>query len=152
MHKGRNLLQSGFVEDVQDNFIDSANEYVVRAHAQHSMKNLLPLNVALKISNTSGFVKYATFDCKASSLGRCAHVAAVLLLFSDTVSNTGTIMEPSTSKPCTWNKGKKRSKTPKPLHLTEYKSSKRKKPDLLYNWDLRPEKYQSLYVTSKMKV
>ena len=108
LRKGRSLLQSGFIEDIQDNFIDNLNEYIVRAHVQHSMKSFLPLNVTVTVSNISGYVKTASCDCIASSLGRCAHIAAVLLKLSDTEN----IIEPSTSKPCTWNKGKKRVKNP----------------------------------------
>ena len=50
-----------------------------------------------------------------------------------------TAILPSTSRPCTWNKGKKRAKAPKPIHFAEYPSSKRKPPSKLYNWDPRPE-------------
>ena len=38
LKKGRNLLSSGFVEDVQDNFDEIKHEFYVRAHVQYSMK------------------------------------------------------------------------------------------------------------------
>ena len=38
LKKGRNLLSSGFVEDVQENFDEIKHEFYVRAHVQHSMK------------------------------------------------------------------------------------------------------------------
>ncbi|MEO0685993.1 MAG: hypothetical protein AAFY76_13370 [Cyanobacteria bacterium J06649_11] len=77
LRKGRNLLDSGFIENIQDNFVEGKNDFAVRAHVQHSMKSLLPLNVIVILSSASGYVKLATCDCKASSLGRCAHVAAL---------------------------------------------------------------------------
>ena len=45
MKKGRNLLSSRFVENVQDNFDEIKHKFNVRAHLQHSMKNMLPLNI-----------------------------------------------------------------------------------------------------------
>ena len=73
LKKGRNFLSSGFVENVQDNFDEIKHELYVRAHVQHSMKNMLPLNVNV-ISDISGYVKVAMCDCKMGALvGRCAH-------------------------------------------------------------------------------
>lgn len=98
------------------------------------MKNMLPLNVTVVPCNTSGYVKYGTCDRKASSIGRCAHVAAIILHLSDTSMKSDVdVVAPSTSKPCTWDKVKKRCKTPQPLHLAEYTSSKRKPTLELYN-------------------
>ena len=155
LRKGRWLLKSNFVEDVQDNFNSSHNEYMLRAHVQHSMKNLYPLNVLVYISNASGAIKDAECDCKASSLGRCAHVAVVLLMLSDSVATYGSVVDaPSTSQPCTWNKGKKRTKNPQKVHLATYSSSKRKRPSCMHTWDPRPKiivvllmrtNFQSLY-------
>ena len=145
LKKGRNLLKSGFIENLQDNFDEVKQEFYVRAHVQHSMKNMLPLNVFVVISNVSGYVKTAKCDCKASALGRCAHVAAILLNLSNLVSASDTItIQPSTSQPCSWNKGKKREKKPKKLHNAEYAGSKRKPPSGLYTWDPRPEKLRSV--------
>ena len=46
-----------------------------------------------------------------SALGRCAHVAALLLKLSDDAAhNKGSMIKPSTSQPCTWNRGKKHEK------------------------------------------
>ena len=72
LKKGRNLLSSGFVKNVQDNFDEIKHEFYVRAHVQHSMKNMLPLNVNVVISDISGHVKVAMCDYKASALGRSA--------------------------------------------------------------------------------
>ena len=80
LKKGRNLLSSGSVENVQHNFDEIKHEFYLLGHVQHSMKNMLPLNVNVVISDISGYVKVAMCDCKANALGRCAHVAAFLLL------------------------------------------------------------------------
>lgn len=144
MRKGRNLLKSGFIENLQDNFDERKQEFYVRAHVQHSMKNQLPLNAFVIISNVSDYVKATNCDCKASELGRCAHIAAILLKLSDLSGDKKLIIQSSTSQPCTWNKGKKREKIPQKLHQAEYGSSKRKPPSELYTWDPRPENLRSV--------
>ena len=107
LKKGRNLLKSGFVVDIHDNFNDLKQEYYIRCHVHHSMKNELPLNVNIVVSNVSGYIKCAQCDCRASAIGRCCHVAALLLKLSDFSKEHNVIIQPSTSEPCTWNKGKK---------------------------------------------
>ena len=57
LKKGRNLLSSGFVENVQDNFDEIKHEFHVHAHVQHSMKNMLPLNVNVVISTLVDMLK-----------------------------------------------------------------------------------------------
>ena len=80
---------------------------------------------------------------RAGVSGRCAHVAAILLMLSSYVDESGYIVEKSsTSVTCSWNKGKKREKTLKQLHNIEYKSSKQQKPDDLDYWDPRPKEFQ----------
>ena len=101
LKKGRNLLSSGFVENVQDNFDEIKHEFYVRAHVKHSMKNMLPLNVNAVISEISGYVKVAMCDCQASAIGRRAHVAALLLKLKDAAHDKGSTIKRSTSIPCT---------------------------------------------------
>ena len=52
LKKGRNLLKSGFVEDVQDNENDKS--FFLRAHVQHSMKKDYPLSTKVVISKEVG--------------------------------------------------------------------------------------------------
>jgi hypothetical protein len=81
--------------------------------------------------------------CKARELNRCCHVAAVLLMLSDYMSDNGhVVVEPSTSKPCVWNKGEKRKKDPK-AHKSSYMSSKKSSSSALYNWDPRPVEFRN---------
>ena len=111
LRKGRKLLESEFIEDAQDN--NTETHYFLRAHVQHSMKNEYPLDVMVALSKFSDFVVKASCNCKASALNRCAHVAALLLKLEEyTKKNGHRVTTPSTSKSCTWNRGKKRTKKP----------------------------------------
>lgn len=139
LKKGRSLLSSGFIENIQDNYSPEKHEHYIRAHVHHSMKNELPLNVNVVLSDISGHVKYGTCDCRSSTLERCAHVAALLLKLSDMAGKGISLWKPSTSAPCQWNKGKKRDKKPQKVHEADNESRKRKHPSNLYNWDPRPE-------------
>lgn len=81
--KGRCLLKSGFVENLQHNFDEDKLLYIVRAHVQHVMKNLFPLSVVIFISNAVAYVLSCSYTCKASLMLRCCHVTSVLLMLSD---------------------------------------------------------------------
>ena len=132
-------MKSGFSEDIQDN--DNPVHYLVRAHVHHSMKKELPLSVKVAISKVSGFITKANCTCIARSLGRCSHVAAVLLHLSDyAVENGHMVQVPKTSQPCTWNKGSSRKKDAKALHKAAYKSHKRENCDALYTFTQMPKK------------
>ena len=136
LKKGMNLAKSGFVENIQDNLINDS--YYLCAHVHHSMKSDLPLNVFIALSCISGSIKFGTCNCRASALGRCAHIAALLLHLNEFVSANGyEVNVPSTSRPCAWNAGKKRNKTPKAVHQSAYKSCKFSN-DRIISWDPRP--------------
>ncbi|KAJ7369718.1 hypothetical protein OS493_037000 [Desmophyllum pertusum] len=117
---------------------------IILCHVHHSMKSDLPLQVFVRIGKVSGFIQQVSCTCKARELNRCCHVAAVLLMLSDYVSDNGhVVVKPSTSQPCKWNKGKKRTKDPKALHKSSYKSSKKSSSSAMYNWDPRPVEFQN---------
>lgn len=80
-------MKSGFVADIQDN--KNEQHYFLRAHVHHSMILDYPLDVSLVISNASGNVMKASCNCKASSIGRCARVSALLLSLVDFTENNG---------------------------------------------------------------
>ena len=86
--QGRNLLDSGFVENIQDNSLPNG-DYALRAHVYHSMKKLLPLNVTIVISGASGYIKRCSCSYKASACNRCAHVTDVLLYLDDNIKAYG---------------------------------------------------------------
>ena len=112
LKKGCNLLDSGFVENIQDNSLPNGN-YAPRAHVHHSMKKLLPLNLAMVISGArSGSIKRCCCSCEASACNLCAHITAVLLHLDDYIKANGYVATvPSTSISFVWNKGKRREKT-----------------------------------------
>ena len=97
-----------------------------------------PLTVETALSCLSGSVRFGRCDCKASALGRCVHVAAVLLSLNEFLKTYDqTLVIPSTSKPCTWNVGKKRHKDPQAIHEGAYKSCKFSSRRII-TWDPRP--------------
>lgn len=112
LKNGRKYVDSGFVHDIMDTA--SADHYLVRAHVWPSMRNELPHNVTVVISANSGAILHASCEpCRASSLGRCSHVVAVLFSVLDYVQKHGpSLTQPCTSQECSWNKGKKRTKIP----------------------------------------
>lgn len=141
LRKGMNLMKSGFVNDMLDHTDD--NYYFCKGHVHHSMKNELPLAVEVVLSHKSGSVQQATCTCKASAFGRCAHVSALLLKIVKFVEVNGTkVKAPSTSKPCQWNRGKKRAKDPTVVHYASYDSKKASKLRL-YDWDPRPMNHRN---------
>lgn len=110
------------------------------------MNTDFPHNVLVVLSVKSGAVVHASCDpCKASALGRCSHVVAVLLSLVDHVHKHGTIITtPCTSKKCTWNKGKKRKKTPQRLSAAKYPSKLKKRKIEVIDFDPRPAKYRKV--------
>ncbi|CAH3175503.1 unnamed protein product, partial [Porites lobata] len=91
----------------------------------------LPHNVVVVLSLNSGAVIHASCEpCRVSSLGRCSHVVAVLFTVLDHTQKHGYVAsKPCTSQECSWNKGKKRNKTPQRLSQATYDSKLKK---LLY--------------------
>lgn len=120
--KGRNLFRSGHVKNMEDN--QQKNHYFLKAtvHASYSQKSY---SVTLTISENSGTIKEGTCTCSASGLGRCAHVAALLFALEDFVSEFGYDLPTCTEKLCSWNKGRKKNKTPSTVHSKEYSSMKK---------------------------
>ena len=75
-------------------------------------------------------------------MNRCAHVAAVLLTLVDyTDKHRHCVTEQSTSKPCAWNRGKKRAKNLHTVHETNYKP-KKLRDGRVYHWDPRPKEHR----------
>ncbi len=137
LRKGKSLVDSKFIENIQDNVLITNGAYYVRAEVHHSMKKQEPLKVFISLSGKTGFILKAQCNCKSSALSRCCHIAALLLYLFNYVEEHGhTVSMPSTSLPCTWNKGKKRKNNPKsaqePLYNKKHRNSR------IMNWDPRP--------------
>ena len=96
LKNGRKYVDSGFVHDIMDTV--NGERYFVRAHVWPSMRTELPHNVIVVISVNSGAVLHASCEpCRASSLGRCSYVVAVLFSVLDYVQKHGPVLV----KPCT---------------------------------------------------
>ena len=78
------------------------------------------------LRNVSGYVRHASCDCKASSFGRSARIAAVLLKLSDTSTAEENIVTPLLPSHAYGIWGKKCEKKPQKPHHAEYASRKRK--------------------------
>ena len=86
-------------------------------------------------------LKVQDVTCKAGLVGQCSHVVAVAVMLSNYILENGYYVgKTSNSLPFSWNKGKKRSKTPRKLHESMYESSNRKRD--LYHWDSRQSQYR----------
>ena len=141
---GRNYVDSGFVHDMTDTKTD--DYYYVKAHVWLSMNTDFPHNVLVVLSVKSGAVIHdSCHPCKASELGRCSQVVAVLISLVDHVQKHGTITTtPCTSKECTWNKGKKRKKKTQRLSAVKYPSKSKKRKIEVIEFDPRPAKYRKV--------
>ena len=144
MKNGRKYVDSGFVHDMMDT--GTSQHYFVRAHVWPSMKMDLPHNVVIVLSVNSGAVIHASCEpCRASSLGRCSHVVAVLFSILDHVTKHGALIsKPCTSKECSWNKGKKRNKDPRRLSGAKYPSKRKESSMPVIDFDPRPVQYRQV--------
>ena len=140
LRKGEALLGSGFVHNVTDN--DEGNFYFLSGHIHRSMKTKeKPQHAMLALSKASGSIQLANCrGCVVEELAICCHIAALLFFLWDHVQKSGHNVAtptslPCTSLPCTWNKGQKRNKDPKPLHMTSYQTKRKKSK--LYHFDPR---------------
>ena len=75
LRKGRWLVRSGFLENMED--CRTNENYFLRGRVHHSMKAEKPLKVIVVLSSITGFVKFTQCDCRAAALGRCAYVTVV---------------------------------------------------------------------------
>ena len=120
--KGRNLFRSGHVKNMEDS--QQKEHYFLKAtvQASYSQKSY---SVTVTISEHSGTIKEASCTCSAAGLGRCAHVAALLYALEDFILDFGYELPTCTEKLCSWNKGRKKNKTPSTVHSKEYPSMKK---------------------------
>ena len=144
LKNGRKYVDSGFVHDMMDTV--NGDHYFVRAHVWPSMRAELPHNVVVVLSVNSGAVLHASCDpCRASSLGRCSHVVAVLFCILDHVQKHGSMLKtPCTSQECSWNKGKKRNKNPRRVSDATYPSKRAKQTLSVIEFDPRPARYREV--------
>lgn len=149
LKNGRKYVDSDFIHDVMD--ATTEEHYFARAHVWPSMRSDLPHNVLVILSNISGSVIHGSCEpCKVSALGRCSHVISLLLFLDEHVKKNGAkVNVPCTSKPCSWNKGKKRSKNPQRLSAANYPPKVKKSSTIdLIDFDPRPNTRQHVSTES----
>lgn len=134
MLKGRQYFTSGHVKNIKHQIKDKFHFIKCNVMASYTMKT--NYNVCITLTSTSGKVMDAACDCKASAMGRCNHIAALLFAIEDYIMKFGHQVAP-TSKLCTWNTGRKNKCNPQPCHSTDY--NKKLKPDRIISFDPRPE-------------
>ena len=142
------FFKSGHVQSLMD--CESKNHlYFCRCKCLSSFAPKKTYNVCVSLSKDSGFVKGASCNCKASALGRCNHVAALLFAILDYTKKNMTDQPACTSLLCEWNKGRK-EKAPKALHHAAYDSvgsteakRRKKEPDETIKFDPRPTSMRS---------
>ena len=144
MKNGGKYVDSGFVHVMMDTVNDE--RYFVRAHVWPSMKTDLPHNVVVVLSLNSGAVIHASCKpCRASSLGRCSHVVAVLFSILDHVKKQGPILsKPCTSQEFSLNKGKKRNKNPRRVSDAKYQNKQKQSVAAVIDFDPRPLEYRKV--------
>ncbi|KAL5005873.1 hypothetical protein ScPMuIL_017031 [Solemya velum] len=134
MSKGRQFFLSGHVNDIQD--IRKNDFYFLKAKVVPSYSQTSPYNVSVTLNMTTASVVDASCDCKASAMGRCNHVAALLFALEDFTVQFGFEGLACTSDVCKWNVGRKKKKNPKPAHELRY--NKKSAPDRIIEHDPRP--------------
>ena len=152
--KGMNLFRSGHVKNIHD--ISHKGYYFIKAsvlasYSQHTY------NCTVTLSELSGSVIERTCTCSGSGMGRCSHVAALLLALEDYTIEFGTDMPTCTGKLAEWNKGRRKNKNPETIFNKEYpsmkKNLKRQKTtgkDVIKS-DPRPEELQESNLSNEQK-
>ena len=108
--KGEQYVKSGSVTNMMDT-VTSNGHYYLKGKVDASMRNEQRI-VHVTISSVSGAVLDASCTCPASALGRCNHVAALLLMLLKHCTEIGYDAQACTSKQCEWNQGMKTNKNP----------------------------------------
>ncbi|XP_046424709.1 uncharacterized protein LOC124181980 [Neodiprion fabricii] len=107
LKRGKLYVESGHVFDIFNGV--TANKMFCmkcKVHASYKIKEIHSVSVMIDPLNAR--VIHGTCDCKASSMGRCSHVAALLYILLNFVDDTDEDSLPCTSKLCTWNQGRKK--------------------------------------------
>jgi len=137
--KVEQYVKSGSISDIMDTCRNG--NYYLKGKVAASMRNEFR-NVHITISIIGGAVLDASCTCPASALGRCNHVAALLLMLNKHCMDNGYEPASCTSKPCEWNKGKKANKNPGKVtevsYICTYFTKRRKQKFLTLILDQRP--------------
>lgn len=139
--KGEQYVKSGNVHSLMDTIKTGTGHYFLKGKVDASMRKE-QRNVHVTISNLSGAILDASCTCPASSLGRCNHVAALLLFLDKHCKENGHEPVTCTGKQCKWNQGQKR-KNPSKINDTNYSLYKEKAANLS-DFDPRPKDHRQV--------
>ena len=135
MRKGRFYFTSGHVTDIEDATNANKTYYFLKCLVRASYRQQ-QYRVTITLASETSKVVDSTCECKASSMGRCSHVAGLLFALEDYTIVYGYEPTSSTSKLCSWNVGRKRKNCPQTVHTLRYK--KKYAPDRIISHDPRP--------------
>ena len=107
LRKGKLFFTSGHVQNIKDCKSKCDNFYFLKSKVLASMRKDVKYDVTCTLSTSSGFIVDASCNCKASAMGRCNHICALLFALLDYTEKHGTNPAASTSQTCSWNKGRK---------------------------------------------
>ena len=145
--KGEQYVKSGSVTSIMDTIKSGTNNYFLKAKVDASMKQE-QRTVHVTLSNVSGAVLDGSCTCPGSALGRCNHVAALLLFLDKHTKDNGYEPPSCTGMPCSWGQGKKTGKYPSKISEATYQSYKPKKAKLC-DFDPRPQTSRNVSHESK---
>lgn len=143
--KGEWFVASGHVRDKKDS--RQKDYYFVKATVQASYSKET-YNTTVTLSIRTGAVKEGTCTCRVKEIGRCSHVAALLLSIEDHVKTHGNDPKSVTEQKCQWNQGQKKNKNPSAVFDVKYMSTKkelvrpRKSGTDRREFDPRPSSYR----------
>ena len=144
--RAEQYISSEYITAVQD--VSTKDCYFVKANIKSSFCDKYHF-VHVTISKASGGVLDASCSCKASAMGRCSHVAALLKCIVDHVEQNGYELSACTSLPCKWNRPTHKRKKPQTLTKAEYPTKSRfiKDKATLAEFDPGPSKCERSDIT-----
>lgn len=119
--RGKQYFDSGHVQNIVDAVTEKESYYCAKAHVLASFRQQY-YNVNIMLHSVTADVVDAKCQCKASTMGRCSHVAALLYALLDFVMTVKS-SNACTSKLCEWNRGRQK-KSPLIADENQYKSKK----------------------------
>jgi SWIM zinc finger len=123
LRRGQLFFKSGHIQNINVKQDAQINSTCFKADCMASFKVNVMYKVEVDLSTVSGQVKRASCTCKASGMGRCSHVAALLYALLDYAAFNE---ESPTSQLCAWNVGRKKNRNPGKVNA-EYRGTHRKK-------------------------
>ncbi|XP_044597969.1 uncharacterized protein LOC123274428 [Cotesia glomerata] len=120
LKRGKLYVESGHVFEIFEG-VTSDQMFCMKCKIQASYKAKEIHQVSVMINPLTARVIQGTCDCKASSMGRCSHVAALLYVLLNYLDDCDEDNVPCTSKLCSWNQGRKK-KEPHKADEQQYKN------------------------------